>query len=293
MPQQITAPADHMPPAGARRWARPAASAALALALVGGTAQAATLYDASLGTAPTAQGWLALSLGGTVSAATASGVHSLDTASGTAPQFGYSPLFGPLLDTDAGFQLSLRLQVLAETHSSPNRAGYSLVMVGSDPSRALELSFWTDRVWAQGVSATDPDRLVHAEEAVFNTSTGLVDYLLTVQGAQYSLSADGAPLLSGALRDYRSEGFPYTVPNFLFLGDNSSRGTAVTALARVGIEPLPAAAAPVPEPASLLLAGLAVAAVLAASAHGRRASLLRKASGLGDAHVHAHALLRA
>lgn len=272
MPLHTTPLAGHTTGPSARAWR---AVAAAALALSCGVPQAATLYDASLGTAPSAQGWLPLSLGGTVQASTSAGLHTLDTASGTAPQFGYSLLFGPVLDADAGFQLSLRLQVQAESHSSPNRAGYSLVLVSQDPARALELSFWTDRVWAQGVSATDPDRLVHAEEALFNTSAGLVGYLLSVQGSQYSLSAAGTPLLSGALRDYRSEGLPYTVPNFLFVGDNSSRGSAVTALASVGFQALPVAA--VPEPAAVWLAGLAVAVACGVSLRQQRRGLAARA----------------
>ena len=56
-------------------------------------------------------------------------------------------------------------------------------------------------------------------------------------------------LLSGTLRDYTAFGFPYTVPNFLFLGDNSARGSAISHLGEVSLSP-------VPEPAAACLLAL-------------------------------------
>lgn len=49
------------------------------------------------------------------------------------------------LGTATGFVLDFRLPLLDESHSSPNRAGYTWLVVGADTCRALALSFWTAR----------------------------------------------------------------------------------------------------------------------------------------------------
>lgn len=49
------------------------------------------------------------------------------------------------LDTATGFVLDFRLPLLDESHRSPNRAGYTWLVVGADTCRALALSFWSAR----------------------------------------------------------------------------------------------------------------------------------------------------
>lgn len=218
------------------RWPRvravlTAATAALACSL----ATAATLYDAALGSTPAAQGWLsaALPLSGRAVEALADGGYTVDTLRGTAAQFGHA-LRLPAGSLDGSYTLAFRLRVLEEAHASDNRAGYSVLVVGSDPRRALELSFWSDRVWVQDVDPASPDRLVHGAEALHDTSV-LTSYRLFVVGDAFTLMADGRALLDGVLRDYTGEGLPYSVPDLLFFGDNSSRGAAVTLLSSVGL----------------------------------------------------------
>ena len=208
-------------------------------------AQALTLYDPGLNTLPSEQGWFTLASAAATSQS-AAGVYTLNTLGAPDLRFGnarFAPAAMPL-DTAAGFVLDFRLQLLAESHTSPNRAGYSLLVVGSDPSRALELAFWTDHVWAQDfVGVADPDRFVHGVDAAWDSQTVAHDYRLTIANHQFTLASGATVLLSGGLRDYRAEGAPYTVPNFIFFGDNSNRGQSLSALGLVSLSPVPEPAA--------------------------------------------------
>jgi hypothetical protein len=230
-----------------------------------GPASAATLYNAALGSTPAAQGWTTLSVGAAAFQAVTVGAppaYTLVTTGTGVSYFGNALLSGLALNTATGFDLSFQLKVVSETHDSVNRAGYSVVVVGADPSKAVELSFWTGNVWVPDYNAADPDRFVHGADAAFNTTGAFHTYLLSVRNQQYTLSADGTPLLSGALHDYTAGGAPYTQPNFLFFGDDSSRGTSATELAFVTL-------VPVPEPASaaMLVVGLAALAWRRRSKH--------------------------
>jgi hypothetical protein len=226
----------------------------MTLALLTGAAQAATLYDASQGSTPAAQGWTPLIAGAQPFQAVTVGVppaYSLVTTGAGVSYFGNARIGAPLLDTAAGFDLTFSLKVVTETHTSVNRAGYSVVVVGADPTKAVELSFWSGNIWVPDYNAADPDRFVHGLDAAFDTTGAFHSYLLSVRNQQYTVSTGGLTLLSGALHDYTAGGAPYTLPNFLFFGDDSSRGTSATELAWVALTPVPE-----PPPAALLLAGL-------------------------------------
>lgn len=237
---------------------------AAALLLFVAQAAAVTLYDAALGSLPSAQGWSSLQLGAAPTQSVAGGAYRLDTTGPGVVYFGNAR--SASLDTAAGFDLSFSLQVLSEAHTSSNRSGYSMVMVGADPTKALEIAFWSDHVWAYDFNAADG--FVHGADAAFDT-TQVRQYELSVRHSNFTLTGDGALLLAGALRDYTLGGPPYTSPNFLFFGDDSSRGNSVTELGSVTLTP-------VPEPASaaLLVAGLAGLAGLfslsGSAAAGRR-----------------------
>ena len=237
--------------AGLTRWALAAALLACAPLV----ARAATmLYDPALGDLPSDQGWAPLALGAPAAQGLAGGVYTLDTTGAGVSLWGNGRISPLPLDTQAGFDLSFSLQLLSESHSSPNRAGYTLVMVGAQATQALELDFWADHLWAQNYDASQPDLLVHGADVAFNTTAALTPYTLAVRQQQFTLSAGGTALLSGALHDYTARGFPYTTPNSLFLGDNSSRGSATSRLGAVSLSP-------VPEPAAgaLLMLGLGLA----------------------------------
>jgi hypothetical protein len=83
------------------------------------------------------------------------------TILGTTPQrtdyAGYcakSRLYAPL-DRMHGYQVRFTAQVVAESHVSNDRAGFSLLVTGSD-KRGIELGFWENEVWAQAGGSSQP-----------------------------------------------------------------------------------------------------------------------------------------
>lgn len=232
-----------------------AALTAMTLCLAAAAAQALTLYDPAPGTRPSAQGWLLVCPTTSCDAEASGGRLVFDTLrEGFGAQAGFSRL-DQKLDAQAGYRLDFGLRVLEESHGSANRAGFSLIAVGNTPSQALEIGFWEDQVW---VYDFDGDAFLKSTSATFDT-TGWHDYSLSAQDGSFVLQADGLTLLRGALRDYSRFGLPYSLPNFLFLGDDSSSAGARVALGAVSLSPL----APVPEPASavMMLIGLALASI--------------------------------
>lgn len=237
------------------------------VALLGAPLAASTtvLYDGAAGTAPTAQSWLFYYTSGGGLASTAAGQTTFDSTASDSIQGGFSthvPIFNtpvnpslPTLDVNAGFSVRLDLRVISEHHANANRAGTSLIVIGAD-LRGIELGFWEDEVWAQ----SGPDFL-HAEGAATNTTTGVASYLLTVSnfaGGSYALTKDGTPLLSGTLRDYSSFGAPYSLPNFVFLGDDTTSARGAMSFSHLSVT--------VPEPSTLGLLTLAATMLL----HRRR-----------------------
>ena len=223
----------------------------LAAAAAPVVAATTVLYDATLGSVPAVQGWTTLSLGGAAAQSVAGGLYQLDTTAATVGIFGNS-LISPLaLNTASGFELTFNLQIVSESHTSANRAGYSVVMIGADPRHSLEIDFWADHVWAQDYDPAQPDRLVHGVDAAFDTTAAVTTYTLAASANSFTLSSAGLPLLAGALRDYSAAGFVYGTPNVLFFGDNSTRGVASSKLGWVTLTPVPE-----PTPTALLLLGL-------------------------------------
>lgn len=189
---------------------------------------------------------------GPATTTTASGATTLNTSSLDATYAGYGSNATPL-DRLAGYTIRLDAQVLSETTSTANRAGFSLLAVSSD-LRAIELGFQPGRVFAQG----DDPLFVAAEATTGFDPTAAHRYDLTVLGSTYSLAADGATILTGPLRDYTAfPGLsllgglinldPYEVPNSIFIGDDTTSTGGATTFSYVAVS--------VPEPTTL--AGLA------------------------------------
>jgi hypothetical protein len=226
---------------------------AAVLGAFAGPTSAATqvLYDpAAPGTAndnPLGGGWL----DGLVPASTtysALGANiTQSTNSGTAGYSNYSaflaflptaPLVNaafPVLDRNTGFRLTFGFDMNLEDHSgNANRAGFSVTLIGSD-KKGIEIGFQSSplntlaggSVFAQNDS-TSAQGIFTAGESV-STTLGFAPNLwnLDVQGNTYSLglASGGAPVLSGALRDYSNYTGTgqnaYRTANFLFLGDNT------------------------------------------------------------------------
>ena len=199
-------------------------------------ASAQVLYDPSVGTLPNAQNWSYVSLPIAASLSVTEGAAQLNTQALSTILAGFSRVAPTPLERTPGFSVQFDLKVVAEDHGSRvDRAGVSVTVLSAD-KKGIELGFWTDRIWAQ----TDAPMFTHAEEALWNTGVTTA-YELRLVGDTYTLLANGAPLLTGAVRDYTA--FvgtidPYETPNFLFFGDNTTSARGTFALGLVELKPL-------------------------------------------------------
>lgn len=139
------------------------------------------------------------------------------------------PAGEPAMDRTAGFQVSFILQLVAEEHVSPHRAGFSVIALASD-TWGIELGFWTNAVWAQ----SGPD-FQRAEEAVLDTTAAPRRHDLVIVDDRYALHAEGRLVLEGPLRNYASFGAPYNAPRFIFVGDDTSSAAAQFVLGRLAV----------------------------------------------------------
>ena len=193
-----------------------------------------TLYDGS--GLPASQAWLdyasdaAVSSGSAVQTPLPAGVQ---LATDAVVKAGYSNYLVtqqlrnagfPSLNRAGGFELAFELAVSSESHVlNANRAGFSVTLLSSD-LQGIELGFHTDRILAQGDSP-----LFQFAESVATSTLIRQAYRLQVLGSGYRLFQGGTEVLSGGLRNY--SGFsgpinPYILPNFVFLGDNTSSASA-------------------------------------------------------------------
>jgi len=236
------------------------------LAALAPSAGAVDLFDATLGSTPSDQGWLFLAnpiFTHSVFQTAGAEFTTLDTLSPRTDQGGY---FGSLhpdlpapLDRGAGFVVRMRLRIGAERHNARDdngdgvhdRAGFSLIVICSD-LRGLEIGFWEDEVWAYADDSSAPgDLFTHAEGVAIDTTAALIEYELFVHGDGYSLRADGETILCGPLRDYSAfAGSPdvYEIPSFVFFGDDTGSAESRAEIALLAIEdargPCPADLAP-------------------------------------------------
>jgi len=195
------------------------------------------LYDGCLESTPNQQGFSYLAVGQSASRLSVGGVTVLDTTGEISDQAGYFSREEHPLDRRLGFKLHFTMQIGEEEHLSSHRAGFSVIVL-SDDLQGLELAFWEDEIWAQEGGSAD-SLFTHAEGTSFDTTSDLTTYELSVRNDTYSLSTGGTPILSGPLRDYTAfDGFPdiYESPGLIFLGDNSTRAAAKTAVSFVALE---------------------------------------------------------
>ncbi|MEL7039049.1 MAG: DUF4347 domain-containing protein, partial [Cyanobacteria bacterium J06592_8] len=154
----------------------------------------------------------------------------------------------PTLNQDTGYSVNFTARVVSEENAGSDRngddrndrAGFSVTAISNDNTKAIELGFEDNQIWAQegGTSATDPLLFTQAEGVAFDTTSGLVDYELRIFDDTYTLSADGNSILSGQLRDYtafENRLDPYELPNFLFFGDNTTSAQAEIELGPVSV----------------------------------------------------------
>ena len=215
-----------------------------------------TLFDDDAGTLPADQGWLFY--GGVNDIQQNLTSEGVRLTSDNGAQGGYSshlPLFNiptnpawPVLDSNEGFTLFFELQLFDESHLYDARSGFSVLLFDAN-AFGVELSFWLDEIWVKD----DDGAFSHAEGVFYDTTAALTSYALHLENGQYSLSADGSPLLNGSLRDYSAFGTPYDLSSYLFLGDDTTSAGADVLLGNISLLTGPMAD-PVPEaPAWLLL----------------------------------------
>ncbi len=212
-------------------------------------AELITLFDGN--GLPANQPWLSYASSGGSATQTeqTSGVRLVTDLAASAGYSNYTPLAAlkngtfPSLNRTNGFELNFNLAVSSENHSSNDRAGFSVSLIGSDV-RGIELGFWGNQIWAQESSPL----FTHGETINFDTSVQR-DYRLRVQDNSYALFSGGNQLLSGSIRNYTAFGAPpYILPNFVFLGDNTTSAGADITLGAITLQSNLAA---VPEPSSL------------------------------------------
>jgi len=220
------------------------------------TSYSQTLYDGSANTGnetPDMQGWQYITdpvFGGLASNAASGGRTFFYTTASENIQAGYfssNPFLGtthPLLagvtlDRMTGFSLEFGLKINLEAHSTPDRAGFSVILLSNDLF-GIELGFWQDEIWAQSGL---PNMFTHAESTgLFDTSVD-IDYKLDISNTAYTLYANSNPILTGALRDYSSwtssipgwGSFPYDTSNFIFFGDDTSSALSDVELSYISL----------------------------------------------------------
>lgn len=200
---------------------------------------AQVIYQGSLGTPPSAQGWGFLALPGLASEAFADGAARLDTTLSGSILAGWSRTAPTALDRAAGFSVRVELLLEGESHVSTNRAGLSLIVLGAD-RKGIELGFWTDRIWAQ----SDAPMFTQGEGVELALAGGWRDVRVSFRGDRYRMEVDGVEKLSGPVRDYTpfvGPIDPYETPNFLFIGDNTTSARGAYKLRRVEVTREPVA----------------------------------------------------
>jgi len=143
----------------------------------------------------------------------------------------------PVLDSAGGYSLTFDLAINAES-SVADRAGFSLLVVGND-TRAIELDFKADRIFAQAAAFGAAETVLPSFNLANRNS-----YKLNVANGGYTLFGNGSPLLSGALRNYDFDpaasdpplpANPYATPNFIFAGDLTDGGSSRTTLGPISL----------------------------------------------------------
>lgn len=196
------------------------------------------LYDATAATLPGDQSWLFYGALGNVTQ-TLLGGSGTRLATDLPAQAGWSntvpisnalknPAF-PALNAAEGYAIDWSMRMISENHTSENRAGTSIILLGSN-NFGIELGFWTDQIWAQ---KSDPI-FTRGETVTYDTATAYVNYRLLISGTGYELFANQARILSGLTRSYAASGsVPYTLSNFFFLGDNTTSAGATVEIGSV------------------------------------------------------------
>lgn len=148
------------------------------------------------------------------------------------------------LDRTRGYAISFNIKINSESHSRDERAGFSVIVVsnqisGETQPYALELGFWENRIFALNADAS------RGENISFNNKDTVRHFVLHIKDGRYQLFerlANG-PIMQGSLRQYTAytppRGFPnpYTTPNLVFMGDDTTSATANVTISNVYATP--------------------------------------------------------
>ncbi|MBW4561888.1 MAG: hypothetical protein KME32_12185 [Mojavia pulchra JT2-VF2] len=164
----------------------------------------------------------------------------LDTTGTNSNYAGYFRQSPVILERTKGYNVTFRVQIHSESHTAMNRAGFSVIvtsnkLVNEPHPHGIELGFWENNIWVQNVGFT------RGENVFYNTKASGQIYNLSVKDGNYQLFANGSarPILKGKLRQYT--GFappfgyknPYTTPNLIFMGDNTTSAKAKVTIVSV------------------------------------------------------------
>jgi len=231
-----------------------------------------TLYDEKQNNLPDDQTWLAYYAkdGSAIPNNITNGVQLVTDTPASAGYSNYSllpvpgiknPTF-PVLDSSIGFTLSFNMWLHKESHTgNDNRAGFSIILLDSN-HQGVELGFWEDSIWSQ---SANPLFTAKDEEEAFNTTASMLAYDLTLLNNNYYLTHNDIILLEGALKDYSDfngplGSLPYLLPNYLFLGDDTSSAAANVTLGHIVLSDT--ALFTVPSPSTPLLISLGLLSLL-------------------------------
>ncbi len=196
------------------------------------------------------------------------GVTTLDTSGSNSSYAGYSNYNStlsafvnssfPVLDNNAGYTLSFKIDINSQTATSPNRAGFSVIVLGSD-KKGIEIGFGSSDIFALNNDTGFSKGEFIAQGGILSSPN---TYDLTVLGNSYTLNNGANSLLSGSLRDYSANATTlltqvYNTANFVFLGDDTTSAGAKTNIQNIILADNNNSTA-VPEPSSLVGTGLAI-----------------------------------
>jgi len=208
------------------------------------------LFDGTLNTLPTEQGYLFLQGNGSSQADVLSNNRVTVNTHNGPPSLGYvnyslmqlpfpvnsSPHVNPfnarfpVLNPTEGYTVSFNLALDSEQSSDPNQAGLTLLVVSDKEAGEIEFGFTETQIFAKNAD------FIPGESVNFNTQSA-TDYELAVKDQSYTLLANGQPILSGPLRNYGvGETNTYSYPNWFFLGDNTDQASSMFSLGSLSIE---------------------------------------------------------
>jgi hypothetical protein len=218
------------------------------------------LYQGSGMQTPQSQGWLdfadnAILGDGAPAVSSTGGSTTLDTTGANnipstssnieAGYSNYTPLGSlvnpafPALNPATGFSVSFDVDINSESNGSDSdRSGFDVIVLGSD-KKGVELGFWDTDIWAQEFTPGNPGTFTRDGGEDYNilhdsipaiSTQALTHYTLTILNGNYTLTSgttDPFTILSAPTHDYTGSAMlPYTLANYVFIGDDTTDAQA-------------------------------------------------------------------